>query len=145
MLIKKETKFAFYVSVFSAISVLALNRWLIPTFGLYGAAASSLIVSLFNALLTCVASNKFYPVKYEFWRLIKIFFAAGIIFLAAGVFIKAQGTHVFLTKVILFLSFPLSLHLMAFYRGGEKNKINSYRQRVGKFIYGKLRFGDGAL
>lgn len=145
MLIKKETKFAFYVSIFSAILVLALNHWLIPMFGLYGAAAASLAVSLFNALLTCVASNKFYPVKYEFGRLIKIFFASGMIYLVAGVFIKAQGAHVFLMKVLLFLGFPLSLHLMAFYRGGEKNKINGYRQRAGKFICDKLRFGDGAL
>lgn len=143
MLIKKETKFAFYVSVFSAILVLALNRWLIPIFGLYGAAAASLVVSLLNALLTCAASNRFYPVRYEFGRLLKIFLAAGIIYLAAGLFIKAQSAHVFLIKVILLLSFPLSLHLMAFYRGGEKDKINSCRQRAEKFMRAKLRFGNG--
>ncbi len=110
----------------------------------YGAIFSTSILNI-NQAEVPLASNKFYPVKYEFWRLIKIFFAAGIIYLAAGVFIKAQGTHVFLMKVILFLSFPLSLHLMAFYRGGEKNKINGYRQRARKFIYGKLRFGNGVL
>ncbi|MEO0145342.1 MAG: GNAT family N-acetyltransferase [candidate division WOR-3 bacterium] len=65
--------------IIGALLNMALNLLLIPLFGMMGAAWATLISFLFISVFTLIASQRKFPVKYEWKKLVAIAVWAGII------------------------------------------------------------------
>lgn len=63
-----KTKFYLYISTFSLILNVTLNLWLIPKYGIFAAACTTLTTYLFNIFILYQISNFYYKVSYEISR-----------------------------------------------------------------------------
>lgn len=122
----KKTKYNAYILILAAFLNVVLNYFLIPLFGIYGAAAASAFANGLMVLLFWHYSQKFYYIHYEKNRILKVF-VTGILILAAGAFIDLQGLglwYALLLKVFLLISFPIVLLLSGFFTSEEKRAVS---------------------
>jgi O-antigen/teichoic acid export membrane protein len=138
MLLQKKTKAVFYINVIAAILIVAMNRLLIPAFGMYGAALSTLGAMLFSCLATYIISQRLYPIKYEFARTGKLFIVGILLSFVPAVFPGVSLVSVAM-KILLFLSFPVILTFVSFYTQEEKQMI----QKGVRALYKVIRKATG--
>ena len=81
LLITKHTKQIAYATTIAAASCLLLNGLLIPPYGVYGAAAATVASYLVRLLLVLHWSQKVYPLRYEWGRIILLPLLAGVFLL----------------------------------------------------------------
>ncbi len=123
LLLEKKTKYLGIAAVLGAIINVGCNYFLIPLYGVWGATITTLISFLFFFVFTTYYSQKYYPIKYQAGRLLKIAVTAGSIYYVAT-FIHIDSTIISLVvKFIVALFFPVVLILLKFYTTEEKNKI----------------------
>ncbi len=126
--LEAKTKYLMPIVVGAAILNLGLNYLLIPDYGRMGAAIATLI-SYSTLPFSCyLVSHHYYPVKYEWGRVIKILLAAGIIY-AGSLFITDtyDVVHSYkivgLLKVLALMTYPVILYLFRFYHPAEIQKV----------------------
>jgi len=134
ILIAKKTKVIPPISAASAALNLFALYFLIPRFGVLGAAMAAVAANLLNAALTYRLSQRYYPIPYEWGRLTKIVGAACLIYglslvplgfgFCGGVFIK----------LFCVLLFPALLFLMNVPTQEEREKIIFFKKRIGAFF-----------
>jgi O-antigen/teichoic acid export membrane protein len=100
----------FYMALITMLCAsinIGLNFWLIPQYGIMAAAVSTVIAFFIQDTLSVIASNKYYRIKYEYFKLIKIF-TAGIALYIVTVNLL-PGSLIIDISVKLFVSilFPL--------------------------------------
>lgn len=76
--IEKKTSHLPYITGIGAAINVVVNFLLIPRFGMFGAAWATFFAYSGMAIAIYLVSQKFYPVKYELGRLLKIGIALGI-------------------------------------------------------------------
>jgi O-antigen/teichoic acid export membrane protein len=111
----KKTHYNAIIVIIGASINIGLNFLLIPPFGLYGAAFSSIISYLIMTILYYIYAQKFYYVEYELWKLTKLFVVSVGIYLAS---LLVNSAHIYLNiglKLAIFMIFPALLYLMGFY------------------------------
>ncbi|MFH2138135.1 MAG: polysaccharide biosynthesis C-terminal domain-containing protein [Candidatus Omnitrophota bacterium] len=126
ILIKKKTKYLFYISICTGILAVVLNRIMIPIFDAQGAAVANWLVAISSCVLTFYFSNKIYPVPYDFLRIFKICSIAVIFyFLGASVdkFCYCTLLIIIQLKLLLLISFPFVLYFFGIFEQREKNMI----------------------
>ena len=69
----RKSKYYFYTSVWSAVAAVFLNSILIPLFGLYGAAVSTMVSFLVLAVSRFLYSQKFVKIERPFQYVILVF------------------------------------------------------------------------
>jgi len=107
----------------AAILNLGLNYLLIPRYGMMGAAAATLIAFLMLALVTFLASQRFYRIDYDWGRIAKICLAAGVVY-AGSLFITYEsGIIVGVFKLLSLLAYPILLYIFRFYQPEELQKV----------------------
>jgi O-antigen/teichoic acid export membrane protein len=130
----KKTRIRAVVVIVSACINLILNYLLIPRFEIFGAALATVLSYIFMVVGTYVVSQKLYHINYQVARVAKILFSASIIYLVSlGVDIGGVIGNLLL-KGGLVLTFPLLLHLVAFYSSEEISKIKYITRRVYKRV-----------
>ena len=82
IMITKKTSYLAYINTCNAALNIILNLLLIPRFGMYGAAYSTLICFINKVGWTRWISNRLYPLQFEYGRIGKIVFAAAATFTA---------------------------------------------------------------
>jgi len=108
-------------SVFVAAAVnLALNYLWIPSYGMMGAAVATVVAFLVGSLLITGISYWFYPVPYEYGRLLKLGIICWIIY-GVGVWVPQEEGMLFnlLVKASLLLLFPCLLLVLRFFQNQE--------------------------
>ncbi|MCK4797953.1 MAG: oligosaccharide flippase family protein [Spirochaetes bacterium] len=121
IILKRKTKMTLLYTLIGAISNILLNLILIPIFKTHGAALATCLTFLIMIILSYVINQKYLPVKYEFLRIIKIFFIICIIFFL-GYYINITNILLsILFKVILIIIFPFLLLIIRFF---DKEEIN---------------------
>jgi O-antigen/teichoic acid export membrane protein len=80
--LEKKTKYLPFVSGAGALLNVGANFLLIPRFGILGAALSTLLSYIVMAVGMYIASQRFYPVTYEWKKVVKIFGSAGAVFVS---------------------------------------------------------------
>ncbi len=122
--LRGKTKYYPLLIIFPAALNLLLNYLLIPIYGMWGAAESTFIAFIFVFILTYFVSNHFYPVRYEWKRLLKIVISALVIF-AFSVFYSLHLVTVaaILIKIGLLILFLILLWGEGFFEKEEKDKI----------------------
>ena len=80
--IEKKTSHLPYITGIGAVINVVVNLLLIPRFGMFGAAWATFFAYAGMALTIYFVSHRFYPVKYEFGRLLKIGIALAVVVIA---------------------------------------------------------------
>jgi len=114
----RRTQLNWLVTGVGAATNIALNFWLIPRYGMVGAAISTLVsyVVLFGAM--ALYAQSVYPVQYQ-WR--RIATAVGA---AAGLTVAARAGHLSLVpSLLLVVVYPLALLLLGFYQQAELARL----------------------
>lgn len=113
----------------AAVNVVA-NIILIRRFGMMGAAYASLLGYAVMAGLLHFYAQKFYAIKYEFGRILKLAVVAAAIFYA-GYYL--QGRWMMAVKLVLLLGFPAALYLSGFF---ERRELDALKRVVsGRFAH----------
>jgi O-antigen/teichoic acid export membrane protein len=130
----KKTKYFAYINIYTGILNLILNYFLITSFGIWGAAYSTLITYVIRAMLVYYYSNKLFPIIFEKIRIYKIIFSAGAIYFM-GTFISVDNLlYSIVLKSVMLAAFPLLLYLTKFFSRQEITEIRKYADKVKRFF-----------
>lgn len=113
--IQKQTKYLPVAVGISAISNVALNFLLIPILGYRGAAWATLIAYFISAFVIYYFSQKVYPIRYPWKKIIVLFFLGLLIYILFFYGTKDyQLLHKFLIRIfglLLFIFLPFVLNI----------------------------------
>ena len=119
----KKTKYLAYINVGCAFVQLGLNAFLIRLYGVWGAVVASTIALGLQAYLLFVVSNKLFPIRYEFRRIVFYMLVAGGFFCVS----KALWTNGFvlnvLLKTLILCAFPIVVGLLKIVSSEEKARL----------------------
>lgn len=113
-----------YITLFCAVLNIGLNLWLIPLYGMVGAAINTVIAFAALDIFSNIASNRHYKIDYEHLKLIKLFMLGILIFLFS-IFLNdiSLFPRIFL-KFIFILLFPFIIFLSGYFNKEELNSIS---------------------
>ncbi len=120
--ITKQTAYYPVATLAAAFTSVAANLWLIPRFGAMGAAWANSLAYGVLAVTAMALSQRFYPMSYEWGRIVRVAIAGLGAFLAARLLLPAQmppAAGLFLRGGIVLASYPLLLLVMGFYQPRE--------------------------
>lgn len=139
ILYSKKTKYLSYIGLSCAAVQIGLNYLLIRRYGFFGAVWSSTISLVLQASLLYIVSQKLYPIKYEFRR---ILFFALTAFIFYGISTEVRtGVMLFNIgiKLMLLLLFPATLVLLKIVTPSETAKIKEiYINKIKPIIWHRV-------
>jgi len=77
----EKTKYGAYIAIFGASITIILNFLLIPILGFVGSALATLACYFFMVLISFYLSNKYFPIPYNYYRILMYFFLMIFIYL----------------------------------------------------------------
>jgi O-antigen/teichoic acid export membrane protein len=101
----KKTKIIPIVTIVAAITNVALNLLWIPRYGIMGAAWATACAFGVTAILAYYFSCKYYPLIYEYGKLVKIFGSALMIFMITWYIVPESLLYSLLIKLLALLIF----------------------------------------
>lgn len=101
----KNFYMAFITMLCAGINI-GLNFWLIPQFGIIAAAINTVIAFFIQDILSIVASNKYYRINYEYFKLTKLFVTGFMLFIACSYLLTDSLSVNISIKLIASLLFP---------------------------------------
>jgi O-antigen/teichoic acid export membrane protein len=114
----RRTGFNWIAAAAAATLNFSLNLWLIPAYGMLGAAYATLAGTMLLMAIRTVSAQKIFPVQYQWARVEMILLASG------GLVALGEALHrSFLLAVVLTLAFPLVLGLFGFYLPAERKRL----------------------
>ena len=102
----KNIYMAFITMLCAGINI-GLNFWLIPHYGIIAAAINTVIAFFIQDILSIIASNKHYKIKYEYLKITKLFIVGFALFIAANSLSSDSLLVNISIKLIISLIFPL--------------------------------------
>ena len=124
--IVKKTRIIGSIVIVTTILSLVLNLILIPLWDITGSAIATIITQLFYWLVILYYSQKYFPVPYEYRKLLTIFVSGAIISFSALLINDFSLLPRLLIKSMLVISFPAILYLFNFYETAELNAIGGF-------------------
>lgn len=109
----------------SAVINMVLNFFLIGRFGMMGAAWATAFSFFLLAGLTYVASQKVYPITYNFSRVAMPLAVAVALYLLSTLIVTPSLLLSVTLKFAIFLLFPLVLYVLGFFERRELNKMRA--------------------
>jgi len=79
----KNLYMAFITMLCAGINI-GLNFWLIPQYGIVAAAVNTVIAFFIQDILSIIASNKYYRINYEYFKLTKLFITGLSLFVVSN-------------------------------------------------------------
>lgn len=123
ILIEKKTKYLAYATVLAMLVSLAMNFVLVPRYGAMGASISVCSAFFVRFLATYIISQRIFPIRYEWSRLlVALVFAAGLLVIALNIKMDSMALTLIL-KTVVFLAYPAVLFLFGWFRPREKELI----------------------
>jgi O-antigen/teichoic acid export membrane protein len=114
----RRTQLNWVVTGVGAAVNVALNFWLIPSYGMVGAAISTLVAYVVLFVGMSVYSQSVYPVAYQ-WRRVATAVAVAV---ALNVAARAGGLPLG-PSLVLVLVYPLALGLLGFFLPAERARL----------------------
>jgi O-antigen/teichoic acid export membrane protein len=119
--IKKKSQLMVIFTGLAAMTNIGCNLYLMPRYGMTGAALAMIFAYLIMMVSIFVANKKIYPVKYEYGRLAMVFS-----YLVACLILYYTLDLIWYIRVILLTAMPIILYFMGFFRPEEKNFIKGF-------------------
>jgi O-antigen/teichoic acid export membrane protein len=114
----RRTQLNWVVTGAGAAVNVGINFWLIPRYGMVGAAISTAAAYLALFLGMALYAQRVYPVAYQ-WRRVVTAVGAGV-----GLTVAARAMHLSLApSALLVLAYPLALALLGFYLPAERARL----------------------
>jgi O-antigen/teichoic acid export membrane protein len=114
----RRTQFNWVVTGAGAAVNIGLNFWLIPRWGMVGAAISTAAAYVVLFLGMTLYAQHVYPVPYQWRRIVTVVGAA------VGLTVAARATHLPLApSFLLVLVYPLALAALGFYLPAERRRL----------------------
>jgi O-antigen/teichoic acid export membrane protein len=137
---KKNRMIPLITLIASAVNV-GLNFVLVPVYGMWAAAWTTTLGFAILATLVFFVSQHWYPVPFEWRRLLKLLLATGIALLGVAGVDRGTGLSVTMATGELFaataastavavLLFALTLRLTGFFTAGERAKLAAAGRRL---------------
>ena len=104
-----------------AISNIVLNIYMIPIYGVEGAAIATCLSFIIMFIIMFIINRRLFPISYEWGRIFRIIFTVGIIF-----FLFDISSQDYTNKIILTLLYPLALLLTGFLYKSEIQAIKRF-------------------
>jgi len=114
----QRTQFNWVAAALAAALNFGLNLWLIPAYGMLGAAYATLAAYALLMALRTWNAQKMYPVAYQWRRVVVLLLAAGGLTLAGELLPRSLPLAAGLT-----LAYPLALGLLGFYLPVERQRL----------------------
>jgi O-antigen/teichoic acid export membrane protein len=109
--LEKKTKYLPYATGAGAVANILANYFLIPIWGIMGAAIATLISYVVMAAVIYFPSQKFYHVEYEWGRILRLCLATGTVI---GVFLVIHPDPATLSGISLKLAFTVLFIVLIF-------------------------------
>ncbi|MEN3341801.1 MAG: hypothetical protein V7644_1205 [Actinomycetota bacterium] len=114
----RRTQLNWLVTGAGAAVNVGINFWLVPRYGMVGAAVSTAVSYLVLFLGMALYAQHVYPVAYQ-WRRVVSAVGAGV-----GLTVAARAAHLSLApSALLVLAYPLALALLGFYLPAERARL----------------------
>ena len=120
---ENKNQYASMVIMGTAIVNLGLNYWLIPRYGMMGAAWATLISYGILSIASLLVNLRFWHIPYEYIRILKVGAVWVLIYFAS---LQISTTNIFMSiagKLLLLACYPLLLFGLGFFRKGELIRI----------------------
>ncbi|HLY86521.1 MAG TPA: oligosaccharide flippase family protein [Gaiellaceae bacterium] len=114
----RNTQFNWVAATLAAVLNFTLNVWLIPAYGMLGAAYATLAAYALLMAVRTWNAQKMYPVAYQWRRVAVLLLAAGGLTLAGKLLPRSL-----LLAFGLTLAYPLALGLLGFYLPAERRRL----------------------
>ncbi len=114
----RQTQFNWIAATAAAVVNFGLNFWLIPAYGMLGAAYATLAATVVPMVVRTWNAQHFYPVAYQWRRVTILLFAAGALTLGGELLPHSLPVAFGFT-----LAYPLALALLGFYLPAERARI----------------------
>jgi len=133
----KKTIYFTYINIITAAVNLSLNFLLIPKYGVWGAAWSTVITYIVHASLTYYYSNRLFPLEFEVVRVAKLILAGCLAYLL-GRFIDTGSAWLNLVvKVGPLAGFAFLLYVLRFFTVRELKTMREAIDRLRARLPGK--------
>jgi O-antigen/teichoic acid export membrane protein len=114
----RKTQWNWAVTGVGAAVNVGLNFWLVPRWGMVGAAVSTVVAYIVLFVGMTLYAQHVYPVRYQ-WRRVVTCVAVG-----AGLTVAARAAHLPLApSALLVLAYPLVLGALGFYLPAERQRL----------------------
>ena len=124
MYLTGKNHFVALITIFCAGLNIGLNFWLIPRYGMMGAAANTVISFAILDGLSNIASRRYYNIPYEHFKIIRLFLFAVLFFVFVGLFNELEFVSRLLLKIISIISFPLFIIILKYFTRDELISLN---------------------
>ncbi len=111
--------FIAYITLFCAALNIGLNFWLIPVYGMIGAAINTVIAFAVLDVLSNIASNRYYKIEYEHWKLVRLFILGIIVYWISSYVNQISFFLRITSKFILLILFPFIIILSGYFSKAE--------------------------
>jgi O-antigen/teichoic acid export membrane protein len=109
---------------------IGLNLWLVPRFGIWAAAYTSLVGYVVLLLLVWFAARRIRPLSYEYERLSRILLSVAIVLSTGMIALRFEPLVNLLLLPILILLVPVLLWMLGFWTVQERQFIGEMRLKV---------------
>jgi O-antigen/teichoic acid export membrane protein len=114
----RQTKFNWIAAAAGAALNFGLNVWLIPAYGMLGAAYATLAAYILLMIVRTWNAQHVYPVSYQWRRVVVLLLAAGAV---TG--LGEALPHSILLALLLTAAYPLVLAPLRFYLPAERKRL----------------------
>jgi O-antigen/teichoic acid export membrane protein len=142
MHVHKIVKVRLLVSITTTIVILGLNYWLIPRYGMMGAAAAALLSFMLQCGVQVYVGNRYYPVPFEFRRVTKVALVVLGIYVVGSHIAWGSIPVALAGKAILVLCAPLLLYLTGFFEPGEMDRVKTLVQGFRRGSAAPMQLGE---
>lgn len=119
MYLTGKNQYIAIITILCAGLNIGLNFWLIPQFGMMGAAANTVISFIILDILSNAASAKYYKIPYEYFKLARLYIAAILFFIVADFANQFGLTERILLKTISIICFPVLVISIRYFSNRE--------------------------
>jgi len=113
--IEKKTLYLPLVAGAAALTSIGANLWLIPHYGMSGAAVASVLAYSVMVCGLFVLSRRYYPIPYEWSRLARIALVVILLYMVGNL----SGDLHWGYRAALLGAYPVVLYVTGFFTGGE--------------------------
>lgn len=115
--IKKRSYLLPFITGIAAVVCIVLNYLLIPDYTMYGAAVAKTIGYGVMVILLFAASTRFYYVKYEYLRIMKLLIITAVLFVIP---FALETQYTLVLKCMVFIGYPIAFFITGFLSKREK-------------------------